>query len=51
VRAAARKASWRSNVTPDDTGMTIIETLDQHNPGSLHVLALVNGILLRTSRR
>jgi hypothetical protein len=51
VRAAADKASWRPDITPDSVGVPIIENLNEYDPGSLHVLELVNAILLKASRR
>jgi hypothetical protein len=51
TQKAARKATWRINVTPDAVGSGIIDTLDELHPGSLHVLAVVNAILVKASQR
>ena len=50
AKNAVRLASWRPDCTPDSVGIGIIETSDQLHPGSLHVLALVNSILVRASK-
>ena len=50
VLTAVDCASWRDD-TPDTVGLGIIETLDKHHSGSLHVLAVVNSILVKASRR
>lgn len=51
TRKAADKASWRPDATPDSVGLSIIDHLDELDHRSLHVLALVNSILFRQSRR
>jgi hypothetical protein len=50
VQRAAR-ISWRPDANPDDVGISIIDHLDELDPGSLHVLAVVNAILVKASRR
>lgn|SRR5262249_24778266 len=51
VRKAASTASWRAETTPDSVGLPIIHHLEDLDPGSLHVLALVTAILVRGSKR
>jgi hypothetical protein len=50
VRNAVHLASWR-NDTPDSVGIGILDHIDDYHPGSLHVLALVNAMLAKASRR
>jgi hypothetical protein len=50
VKEAASNASWREDVTPDAVGMRILDHLHEYDPGSLHVLDVVNSILIRASR-
>jgi hypothetical protein len=51
TKAAASKASWRPDITPDSVGVPIIDILPDLDPGSLHVLAVVSAILARQSKR
>jgi hypothetical protein len=51
IKAVANRASWRPDTTADSVGIPILESLDDLNPGSLHVLELVNAILVRNSQR
>jgi hypothetical protein len=51
VLKAVNLASWRNDTTPDSVGMPILDHLDDYHPGSLHVLALVDAILVKASSR
>jgi hypothetical protein len=49
VRGARPHAGWRRSATADLVGIDIINHIVELNPRDLHVLAVVFGILRRTS--
>jgi hypothetical protein len=48
---AVEHAGWRRSATADQVGTTLIDTIGELDPPSLHVLAVVHGILLRSVQK
>ena len=48
---AVAHAGWRRSATADQVGVAIIDTLGELDPATLHVLAVVHSILLRSAQR